>query len=183
MRKHYRVSEFDWKTWRIDIYHDGVRVGSESYLRIQDDEFHDRLDWLEAQGYIYGYTIEEVENAKKLYEHKLKNIIKVKENESVMCKTRKELNEFLTEIKELRQKENQLIENFETSTGDFSEIFHYIIKRSLEGWTYCTLTHETVSKEQAEALRKMGFYVTEKFNCFDVLCGYRIHWDLWEDEE
>jgi hypothetical protein len=79
MRKQYRISELDWKTWRIDIYHDSVRVASETYLRIQDDEYNDRLDWLEEQGYTYGYTIEEVENAKKLYEHKLKNMIELKE--------------------------------------------------------------------------------------------------------
>ena len=101
-----------------------------------------------------------------------------------MCKTREELNEFLAEIKELRKKEKQLIENFETSTGDFSEIFHYIIKWALEGWKYCILTYETCSREQAETLRKMGFYVLEEFNCFDVLCGYRIDWALfWEEEE
>lgn len=80
MKKQYQTDEPDWKTWRIDIYHDGVRVGSETFLRIQDDEYNDRLDWLEAQGYTYGYTVEEVENAKKLYEHKLKNIIKLEEN-------------------------------------------------------------------------------------------------------
>jgi hypothetical protein len=79
MKKQYRISELDWKTWRIDIYHDGTKVASETYLRIQDDEYNDRLDELEAQGYTYGYTIEEVENAKKLYEHKLKNMIELKE--------------------------------------------------------------------------------------------------------
>jgi hypothetical protein len=81
MKKQYRISELDWKTWRIDIYHDGTKIASETYLRIQDDEYNDRLDELEEQGYTYGYTIEEVENAKKLYEHKLKNIIEVKGEE------------------------------------------------------------------------------------------------------
>ena len=81
MKKQYRTDELDWKTWRIYIYHDGVKVGSETYLRIQDDEYNDRLDELEEQGYTYGYTPEEVENAKKLYEHKLKNIIKLEEEE------------------------------------------------------------------------------------------------------
>lgn len=81
MRKQYRTDELDWKTWRIEIYHDGVRVGSETYLRIQDDEYNDRLDELDGQGYSYGYTPEEVENAKALYEHKLINIIKLEEEE------------------------------------------------------------------------------------------------------
>ena len=81
MRKQYRTDELDWKTWRSEIYHDGVRVGSETYLRIQDDEYNDRLDELDGQGYSYGYTPEEVENAKALYEHKLINIIKLEEEE------------------------------------------------------------------------------------------------------
>ena len=75
MKKQYRTDEPDWKTWRIDIYHDGTKITSETFLRIQDDEYNDRLDELEAQGYTYGYTVEEVENAKKLYEHKLNNVI------------------------------------------------------------------------------------------------------------
>ena len=81
MKKQYRTDEPDWKTWRIDIYHDGTKITSETFLRIQDDEYNDRLDELEAQGYTYGYTVQEVENAKKLYEHKLKNVIEVKEDE------------------------------------------------------------------------------------------------------
>ena len=81
MKKQYRTDEPDWKTWRIYIYHDGTKITSETFLRIQDDEYNDRLDELEAQGYTYGYTPEEVENAKALYEHKLINIIEVKEDE------------------------------------------------------------------------------------------------------
>jgi hypothetical protein len=81
MKKQYRISELDWKTWRIDIYHDGVRVGSETYLRIQDDEYNDRLDELEAQGYTYGYIADEVECIKNLYKHRLNNMIEVKKEE------------------------------------------------------------------------------------------------------
>lgn len=79
MKKQYRTDEPDWKSWRIDIYHDGVKVSSETYLRIQDDEYNDRLDELEVQGYTYGYTPEEVALGKKLYEHRLNNVIDVKE--------------------------------------------------------------------------------------------------------
>lgn len=81
MKKQYRTSELDWKTWQIDIYHDGIKVSSETYLRIQDDEYNDRRDELEAQGYAYGYTAREVELGKKLYEHRLNNIIEPKEDE------------------------------------------------------------------------------------------------------
>ena len=75
MKKQYRTDEPDWKTWRIDIYHDGTKITSETFLRIQDDEYNDRLDELEAQGYTYGYTVEEVKLGKKLYEHRLNNLI------------------------------------------------------------------------------------------------------------
>lgn len=81
MKKQYRTEEPDWKTWRIDIYHDGKKIISETYLRIQDDEFNDRLDYLEAQGYTYGYIAEEVETIKNLYKHRLNNMIVPKEIE------------------------------------------------------------------------------------------------------
>jgi hypothetical protein len=81
MKKQYRTEEPDWKTWRIDIYHDGKKIISETFLRIQDDEFNDRLDYLEAQGYTYGYIPEEVDLVKRLYEHRLNNMIDVKEDE------------------------------------------------------------------------------------------------------
>jgi hypothetical protein len=81
MKKQYRTEEPDWKTWRIDIYHDGKKIISETFLRIQDDEFNDRLDYLEAQGYTYGYIPEEVDLVKRLYEHRLNNMIDVKEEE------------------------------------------------------------------------------------------------------
>ena len=75
MKKQYRTNGADWKIWRIDIYHDGVKITSETFLRIQDDEYQDRIDELEAQGYTYGYTVEEVKLGKKLYEHRLNNLI------------------------------------------------------------------------------------------------------------
>jgi hypothetical protein len=81
MKKQYRTEEPDWKTWRIDIYHDGKKIISETFLRIQDDEFNDRLDYLEAQGYTYGYIPEEVDLVKRLYEHRLNNMIEMKEAE------------------------------------------------------------------------------------------------------
>jgi hypothetical protein len=81
MKKQYRTEEPDWKTWRIDIYHDGKKIISETFLRIQDDEFNDRLVYLEAQGYTYGYIPEEVDLVKRLYEHRLNNMIDVKKEE------------------------------------------------------------------------------------------------------
>jgi hypothetical protein len=79
MKKQYRTDEPDWKSWRIDIYHDGKKIISETFLRIQEDEFNDRLDYLEAQGYTYGYIPEEVETIKSLYEHRLNNMLVQKE--------------------------------------------------------------------------------------------------------
>ena len=81
MKKQYRTAEHDWKTWRIDVYHDGKKIISETFLRIQDDEFHNRLDYLEAQGYTYGYIPEEVDLVKRLYEHRLNNMLETKEVE------------------------------------------------------------------------------------------------------
>jgi hypothetical protein len=50
-------------------------------LQIQEDEFNDRLDKLEAQGYTYGYIADEVECIKNLYKHRLNNMLVQKEEE------------------------------------------------------------------------------------------------------
>lgn len=72
MRKQYRYcNTATWK-YEIDIYHDGKLVENRS---VWIDELDDEVDKLEEQGYTYGYTKKEVEEAKQKYESILENLI------------------------------------------------------------------------------------------------------------
>ena len=72
MKKQYRCVVDTWPTSCLDVYHDGKLIHSQRYYFDNLDEVTDKL---EAEGYTYGYTKEEVEEAKKKYEKMLKNII------------------------------------------------------------------------------------------------------------
>lgn len=72
MKKQYRYGEGSSFKYIITLYHDGELVDiRELWL----DELDDEIDKLEEQGYVHGYTREEVEKAKQTYERMLKNII------------------------------------------------------------------------------------------------------------
>lgn len=75
MKKQYRcVYESWWKT-RLYIYDNGFLIENKTY---PNDEIENVIDQLETDGYVYGYTKEEVERAKKKYEDMLENIIEGK---------------------------------------------------------------------------------------------------------
>jgi len=73
MKKQFRCEYESWWKKRLYIYHDGKLIESKSCC---DDEIDYQLIRLAAEGYVCGYTKEEVEEAKKRYEHMLENIIK-----------------------------------------------------------------------------------------------------------
>ena len=72
MKKQYHISEsFQFKR-TVTTYHDGALVASETLWMDEADEYADQL---ESDGYIYGYTKQDVEKVKKRYEEMLENII------------------------------------------------------------------------------------------------------------
>lgn len=75
MKKQYRIEERRWPYYNIILYHDGVEVAirDSDQMMIGVD-----TDKLEEEGYTYGYTDDEIEKARKKYEHKLANRIEIK---------------------------------------------------------------------------------------------------------
>ena len=72
MKKQYHMSESYLFKRTVTAYHDGKLVSSETLWIDDADEYADQL---EEDGYIYGYTQDEVNEAKRLYENKLANLI------------------------------------------------------------------------------------------------------------
>ena len=68
------------------------------------------------------------------------------------------------------------MENFEKSTCELSEIFHYILEYELEGRKQIYLTVKTCPELYAKELEGMGFEIEENRNAFDTICGYYIRW-------
>lgn len=94
-----------------------------------------------------------------------------------MSRTMEQFKNLIMEIDNLRDKQKILIDGFEKSTCELSEVFHWIVKSALDGRNSCTLTIETCPPLYAKALENMGFEVTDNRNCFDTLCGYTICWE------
>lgn len=72
MRKQYRVVEKDWYRSYLCLYHDGEGVSVNIYNL---HEIYDVIEGVESHGYTRGYTKEEIDSAKRDYEHKLANAI------------------------------------------------------------------------------------------------------------
>lgn len=72
MKKQYCMSESFMFKRTIKVYHNGELVSSE---RMWIDEADEYADQLEEDGYVYGYTQDEVDEAKRTYEEKLANLI------------------------------------------------------------------------------------------------------------
>lgn len=94
-----------------------------------------------------------------------------------MSRTMEQFKNLIMEIDNLRDKQKILIDGFEKSTCELSEVFHWIVKSAVDGRNSCTLTIETCPPLYAKALENMGFEVTDYRNCFDTLCGYTICWE------
>ena len=68
------------------------------------------------------------------------------------------------------------MENFEKSTCELSEVFHYIMKAELEERKQICLTVSTCPELYAKELKGMGFEIEENRNVANILCGYYIRW-------
>ena len=73
MNKQYNLKHESAFKRTLSTYHDGKLIDSKVYYI---DEIDDEIDKLEADGYVYGYTQEEVATAKRRYERMLKYMIK-----------------------------------------------------------------------------------------------------------
>lgn len=80
MKKQYDYYECRWPYYEIVLYHDGVKVGVERKSLHELDEY---LEELEAEGYIRGYTEEDVEAARKKWEHIYENKIERNDRKEV----------------------------------------------------------------------------------------------------
>lgn len=72
MKLQYRYREYIGFKWILDIYNDGKLIES---LKLYAHELEETEEKLLAEGYTYGYTEEEVAEAKAKYEEMLSNII------------------------------------------------------------------------------------------------------------
>ena len=72
MKLQYRYKEYIRFKWLLELYNDGKLIET---LKIYVDELDEAEEKLLAEGYTYGYTKQEVAEAKKSYEEMLKNII------------------------------------------------------------------------------------------------------------
>lgn len=90
--------------------------------------------------------------------------------------TMSQFKETVSKINELRNNEKMMVENFEKSTCELSEIFHYILEAELEGQKQICLTVSTCPELYAKELKGMGFEIEENRNDFNTLCGYYIKW-------
>ena len=72
MKRQYRYYETVGFQYIIEIFNDGKRV---SVKKVWGDELNEETSLLEALGYTYGYTREEVDDARLRYKHKLYNQI------------------------------------------------------------------------------------------------------------
>ena len=93
-----------------------------------------------------------------------------------MSFTMLQFKEVTEEISNLEKKKMLLCSNFEKSTEELSECFHWILAAELDGKNHICLTVDTCPELYAKELKNMGFVVKERRNAFDTLCGYEIEW-------
>lgn len=72
MKKQYNLKMNSEFKRTLNVYHDGNLIESKSYYL---DEIDNEINKLESDGYIYGYTQEEIATAKRHYERMLRNMI------------------------------------------------------------------------------------------------------------
>ena len=76
MKKQYDYYEGRWPYYEIILYNDGVKVAVERKDLLQLDKY---LEELKTEGYTRGYTEEDVEKARKRWEHIYENRIERKD--------------------------------------------------------------------------------------------------------
>lgn len=75
MRKQYTFHAYTWGCYVIELYHDGVMTHE---IKKDKADMNRYIDRLEAQGYTFGYTDKDIEEARKKYEHIYANRIERK---------------------------------------------------------------------------------------------------------
>ena len=70
--KQYRYSDATFGKHNLYVYNDGVLAGIKPCYT---NELNYEIDRLEAMGYTYGYTKDEIEEARNTYERMLENAI------------------------------------------------------------------------------------------------------------
>lgn len=74
-KKQYRYNAGCFGKYYLYIYNDGKLIEKKI---LWGDEFDEEVDRLIEEGYTYGFTNDEVENAKQKYERMLLNVIDIK---------------------------------------------------------------------------------------------------------
>lgn len=69
MKKQYNLQNESAFKRKLSTYHDGKIIDSKVYYI---DELDDKIMELETDGYIYGYTEEEIKTAERRYKRMLK---------------------------------------------------------------------------------------------------------------
>ena len=93
-----------------------------------------------------------------------------------MSNTMLQFKETISEINRIRNQEKLITENFEKSTCELAECFHWILKAALDGRTHCSLSVFTCPELYAKELQGMGFEIKEQRNIANTPCGYDITW-------
>ena len=94
-----------------------------------------------------------------------------------MSNTMLQFKETISEINKIKNQEKLIAENFEKSTCELSECFHWILKAALDGRNSCYLKIETCPELYAKTLNNMGFEIEKNRNDFNTLCEYDIKWN------
>lgn len=72
MKKQYDYYESRWPSYKIILYHNGIKVAAKRKNLLELDKY---LEELETEGYTRGYTKEDVEEARKKWEYIYENRI------------------------------------------------------------------------------------------------------------
>ena len=72
MRLQYRIIEYLGFQWIVELYHDGKLIKS---YKVYVDELDEETKKLIEQGYEYGFTKKELQEAKERYESMLGYVI------------------------------------------------------------------------------------------------------------
>ena len=93
-----------------------------------------------------------------------------------MSHTMLQFKEVAKNISDLEEKKKLMHANFEESTNELSECFHWIMEEELNNKKHTCLSVDTCPELYAKELENMGFIVGEQRNVFNTLCGYDIKW-------
>lgn len=91
-----------------------------------------------------------------------------------MSLTMLQFKEVAKDIFDLEEKKKLMRSNFEKSTCELSECFHWIMEAELDGKKRTCLSADMCPELYAKELENMGFVIEEKRS--GTLCWYDIKW-------